>query len=422
LFLSFEQYASAENCFRAVVREFPDCVEGWTNLGDALLMQYCDKLDTNDLRSLGIGQPAVGAFYQRPGSLEAAARGVDRTLWQEAVEALQKAAQLQPDRLLAEADLGLAFLMAPSGQDAERAVRHLRRAVSRAASDAAVDPLMRAAVRVNAGAAELANGDAGRAAQQLAEADKILREAGNFPDAPVTLGVFGALLYNEGLLLAAAPDASRRRDAVNVFESYLRLAPPASTWWPLAYERYTDLCRALKLSPKAKDALAKRERPGFRVLTSVKVTSGATVTLGEPVREATARLGKGVAVPLTAGKQLMRWCYPEHGVDLLAADRVLAICLKGSSAPALPLQKMGAGSPVREVHPGLTKAELEQILAGEPYDIRQIDRPDVGYRFYPGLGLGARLKGDRIEEFVIAQVPRKPTEPPTGAGRKESGK
>src|SRR5262249_4904620 len=33
-FLCGEQYASAETCFRAVVKEFPDCHEAWANLGD----------------------------------------------------------------------------------------------------------------------------------------------------------------------------------------------------------------------------------------------------------------------------------------------------------------------------------------------------------------------------------------------------
>jgi tetratricopeptide (TPR) repeat protein len=407
VFLCFEQYASAEVCFRAVLREFPQCPEAWTNLGDAQLMRYCDKLDANDLRGLGVGQPAVGAFYTRPESLEAAVRGVDRTLWQDAVEALQKALKLQPDLVLAQADLGVAFLVAPAGQDAERAARYLRSAAARAATDPAVDPLMRASVRVNAGAAELAAGEREAAAKQLAAAEKELRDAGDLPEAPVTLGAVSALLYNRALWLAASSNEAHRREAVKQFEQYLRVAPPASAWWPLAYEHYTKLCRALKQSIKTQAELARRGEPGFRPLTSVKLASGPTIHLSEPVREAVDKLGKGAPALVEGGQGLARWRYPEHGIDLLAADRVLAICLKGPKAPAVAIQKMGAGAETHDLRPNIARADLDKILAGEPYDVRQLDRPGIDYRFYPGIGLAARLAKGRVDELVIAQIPRK---------------
>ena len=137
------------------------------------------------------------------------------------------------------------------------------------------------------------------------------------------------------------------------------------------------------------------------------LASGPTIHLGEPVREATDRLGKGAAAPVDGGQGLARWRYPEHGIDLLAVDRVLAICLKGPKAPAVVIQKMGAGAQTRDLRPGMTRADLDKTLAGEPYDVRQLDRPGVGYRFYPGLGLAARLANGRVDELVLAQIPRK---------------
>ena len=68
-FLLCEQYGAAETCFNRVTREFPECPEAWTNLGYALLMQYCDGLDTDDLRDYDVGQIMVGGFYTRPKSL-----------------------------------------------------------------------------------------------------------------------------------------------------------------------------------------------------------------------------------------------------------------------------------------------------------------------------------------------------------------
>jgi hypothetical protein len=48
-FLLVEQYPSAESRFRQVTREFPQCHEAWTNLGDSLLMP-CDRLQADDVR------------------------------------------------------------------------------------------------------------------------------------------------------------------------------------------------------------------------------------------------------------------------------------------------------------------------------------------------------------------------------------
>ena len=89
-FLLYEQYGSAERCFRAVTREFPNCYEAWANLGDALLMRYCDSLETDDLRRFELGQLVVGGFYHRPESLEEKIRGVNEGLWRDAVGALRE--------------------------------------------------------------------------------------------------------------------------------------------------------------------------------------------------------------------------------------------------------------------------------------------------------------------------------------------
>ena len=89
-FLVCEQYGSAERRFRAVTREFPNCYEAWANLGDALLMRYCDSLETDDLRRFDLGQLVVGGFYHRPESLEEKIRGVNEGLWRDAAGALRE--------------------------------------------------------------------------------------------------------------------------------------------------------------------------------------------------------------------------------------------------------------------------------------------------------------------------------------------
>jgi tetratricopeptide (TPR) repeat protein len=408
-FLCFEQYASAENCFREVVREFPQCYEAWGNLGNALLMQYCDKLDADDLRSFAVGHLVVGGFYRRPSSLEALVRGVDKTLWNNAVEALQKALTLRPELVLAKANLGLAYLVSPYGQDVEKATQYLHEAADQAASDRTLGPLMQAGVWINAGIADLAAGRIETGARKFDRAEATSRQgAGKLPRTAVSWSVTCALLYNRATLLAASSDPAQRRAATAQYEAYLRTANPASTWWPVAYDRYGKLCQELGLSAKPQNQLAQQSHARFRLLSSVPVGSGLTVTLSAPMHEITAQLGEGQAVPMVRGGGLVRLHYPAQGIDLLCADRVLAISLRGSNAPPLSLHGIGPGGATQNLRLGMTQSELEQVLANEPQEVRQLDRPDVGYAFYPRLGLATLVQDGKVEELVIAQLPRRP--------------
>jgi tetratricopeptide (TPR) repeat protein len=408
-FLLVEQYGSAEGCFRAVTNEFPKCPEAWANLGDALLMQYCDALDTADLRSFDVGQMAVGGFYHRPESLETLRRGVNKEQWNEAVAALHKALELKADLLLATANLGVAYLVCPTGQDVETATSYLQDAATRVESDEAMDPLMRAAVLVNAGVADLAGGRTNDSARRFDQAAEVGRAfAGQFSTIPAMRSLSCAMLYNRALLLAASRDAAEQRQAVPHFERYLRINSLASSWWPLAYERYAKLCRHLKAPAKPKGELAEGTPTRYRTLTSVKLKSGAMVTLSEPLADVTARLAEGQAVPVIPDRSLLRLHYPAHGIEILATDRVVAVCLRGPKAPALPVQVVGPGGTTTALHVGMAEQKLDRILRDEDYDLRQFDRPGVRYRFYPRLGLAVRVGKNQIEELVLARIPRRP--------------
>src|SRR4029077_19423063 len=98
--------------------------EAWANLGYARLMRYCDSLDARDLRDFGVGPLVTGGFYNRPGWLEGRAgrlRGVNEKLWKDAVTAFEKALGLNPDLVLARANLGMAYLVCPDGRDVKKA-------------------------------------------------------------------------------------------------------------------------------------------------------------------------------------------------------------------------------------------------------------------------------------------------------------
>jgi tetratricopeptide (TPR) repeat protein len=412
-FLLFEQYASAESCFRAVAQEFPQCYEAWTNLGDSLLMQYCDKLEADDVRRLNVGQMAVGGFYARPESLEGMVRGMDKGLWNDAVEALGKALALKPDLPLAKANLGLAYLVSPHGQDLEKATNYLDQAVRDATPERDVPPVVRAAVLVNAGAADLTNGRSAAAGRKLDAAEAIARElAGKFPDIPMTSTLACGLLYNRALLLAGSADKAQQGQAAVLFEQYLSTADRSSAWWPLAQERYTGLCRELGLEARTKEDLARR-RSNWRLITSVKLNSGTRVALSEPLSEVRQRLGKGEEVPVVRGTDLVRVYFPKQGVELVCREQVMAICLRGPKAPPLPLQSVGPGRAARQLRVGMKKAELEEALGKQPSDVRQLDDPEISYVYYPSLGMAVRWHDANVEELVIAQIPRKigvPTE------------
>ena len=105
---------------------------------------------------------------------------------------------------------------------------------------------------LNAGVADLAGGRSDSGAQRLDRVAAMgLQFSGDRPERLRALGLEAALHYNRALLLAASPEAEKRRAAVSQLEHYLLSASPASAWWPLAYERYTKLCDELGL--KAKD-------------------------------------------------------------------------------------------------------------------------------------------------------------------------
>jgi tetratricopeptide (TPR) repeat protein len=408
-FLAFEQYGSAETCFAAVTREFPKCPEGWANLGAARLMRYCDGLKTDDLRGRGIGQPAVAAFYQRPASLEGAVRGTDQRLWNEAVDALQRSLKLDPSSGLARANLGLAYLLDPSGTRAEDAAKQFREAAPRVASDTTDSPLMQVAATVNASVAERAGGRPGEVKERLGEAETlIVQQRKGLPDAPATGSVVLAFMYNRALLLADSDNQAQRETAAAQFERYLTLAEPTSPWWPLAYERYQSLCAKLNRKTKPKEALASPDRePEYRLATAVKLGADL-VSLGEPVSDVTGRLGEGQVVPVVRGTDLVRRKYPALGAELLTADRVLAIFLVAPSAPPLSLRRPGTGAGEVTLRVGMAKAEFEKALAGKEAAEVSVDQAGEHYHYYADPGVGAKIIGDKVTELVVTQMPHRP--------------
>ncbi|MEW6279090.1 MAG: M48 family metalloprotease [Candidatus Eremiobacterota bacterium] len=406
VFLLVEQYPPAAGCFYEVTTQFPECPEGWSNLGYALLMQYCDGLDAKDLKNLKVGQIVCGGFYRRSASLQGMLRGGDEDLWLEAVEALEKALQLNPKLTLARANLGIAYLVDPRGPKLDKASRYLIEAAMEAEKDESLDPLARAAVLVNAGVAELAGGQVNQAVSRLDAAEALGRSfAARRPGIPPSEALAMALLYNRAMVLAGSSAGEERAQALALLEEYLSKTNRSSAWWQLAHESYVDLCKAQNRAPR--DLSARGSATAYRPVTSVQV-DGRLITLADPV-DKLRKLGDVPAVPVPGGGGLTQLSYPHHGVDLLATDKLVGIRLKGPSAPALSLKEAGLGGQGAALKVGMSKQDLEQTLANQDYDFRQLDNPEVNYRFYRHLGLAVLVRQGAVQELMVVQLPSDPT-------------
>jgi Zn-dependent protease with chaperone function len=406
-FLTVEQYSLARNCFMQVTRDCPKCYEAWANLGYASLMMYCDALEPEDLRNFDVGQIVVGGFYRRPASLEGSRGGLTpdvKKLWFDAVGALRQALILKPDLVLAKANLAAAYLLNPDGKDvgqAEELFTQVREALERGNVEE-MEPLVRASLLVNAGVAEMAGGDPAAADALFAEAEKLFSGAGaDVEDASIS----SAIRFNRGRMYAAAGDAAKRTSAREQLEAYLTSTSSASNWWPLAYEQYAKLCADAGQAAKSEADLKVAANTQYRLVAGVTLPDGVTITLNDPLQKFEASLGKGREQKIVG--MVRRLQYPAYGLDLLCARSVVAIRLRGPKAPPVVIRASGSGGESHEVRPGMTVAELDSMLGGDAnqWDERYGATQQVVYRFYPRLGFGVRIGGDKIVEIIVAQIP-----------------
>jgi tetratricopeptide (TPR) repeat protein len=295
----------------------------------------------------------------------------------------------------------VAYLVHPQGKRPDQALEQFRKGYN----DKGLDWLNHAAYLVNYGVAELAGGNRQEAAAKFVAARKSLSQA---RELDIKYQIEDALLYNEALVDAAA--AASKGRAFETLQSYLKLASPDSTWWSLAHDSYQRLGQELARNPLPRDELVKPFAANLlRVVASVEVAPGKLVTLSDLTPKALKALGreKSVGVPIFHRSKVKRYAEVRPGVDLLAGDQVLAVFLTSVKAPSVHVQATGAGARKQELRVGMPVREFMDILKGQPTEQRFIDQPDLAYLFMPNLGLGARLGRERVEEIVLAQLPRK---------------
>jgi len=426
-FLYVEQYRSAESCFEAVTKTYPECKEAWANLGYARLMQYCDGLEEKELRQLGIGQFAAGCFYSRPTGL-VPTRGAVEVLWKKAVQSLEKACELDDagNLVLARANLGLAYLVHPDLKpDTEKALKYFGEIVNK--KDKGLDELSRVALLLNFAVAERAAGKHEKARekiglasslyfQTLKDRDKQKREkivSGRPQFDSVLLSQLDfALLFNFAMLDAHSKKIEDKRFAFGDLELYLRKAGSSSTWWAIAYDHYEKLGKELNLPTAKREELAKRflaEMP--RVVSGIELSTNKSISLSDNLGDVLKVLGKEKAtgIPTFRFAKVQRYFAVAPGIDLLADKRVLSIYLTTNKAPPVIVQPTGLGSAKKELRIGMSIREFNDAVQGQITEkqARFIDDPATAYVSYPELGLALRFANQQVQEIAIVQIPRK---------------
>ena len=405
-FLLVQNYPLAERAFRQVTKDFPGSYEAWANLGYALLMQYADSLDTDDLRHFDVGQVVVGGFYRRPKSLEVKVRGINEELWWDAVGALRESIRLKPELSLPKANLGVAYLFRPAGKDPGKAAQFLEEASQLADRDSSLDPVSRLAEDINLAVAYAALGDAEKAMTTLSQVETFLKDD-THSSFRGDIAVSSALAYNHALLLAQSPDGERQRLAIGELESYLRKTDSSLAWWQLAYQRYNALCKQSGAVPKTENQLLSQAAVRFRPVAALDVARGQ-IALGQNLVEVKRQLGaEAASSPVVRGTNVVRVEYPKLGIAVIGTDEVLAIVLCSDKASPVNLREMGLGARSIQLQVGMTSADLDRLLGDSDYDFRQLIDPDLNYRFYSDLGIAVLSRSGKIVELVISQIPKK---------------
>jgi tetratricopeptide (TPR) repeat protein len=411
MFLENQQYTHARLCFKNVVAEFPECYEGWANLGYALLMQYCDAWDREDLERMDIGHLVIGGFYRRPASLEPTTRGVNDELWFEAVGAFREALRLR-DRLrledeliMVKANLAVAYLVHPNGKDlgqAERLFEEVFATLRDPQKAKDIDPLVQASIFINFGSARNLEEDV------IKETLNVLARVKN--DRKSTFAVQSleaALAFNRARAMIRVKAEDTSVAAIDLLATYLNAMTPASSWWPIAYQQYVDLCKASNKTPKRPDEFKTLQPTDWRPVTSVTLKNGVLIGLSESFEEVKNKLGEPTAVvPVIDGSNLKYYRYEELGVKILATREILAIILDSKESPTIPIKRPGLGGDASEISLGMAREKLESLVGGDwDYEITGLFGSGSLHQLYRKLGIAVLFDRGQVSEIIVAVVP-----------------
>jgi len=347
--LAVENYPAATACFVSVLLEFPDSVESLANLGYAKLMHYCDKLDDKDEIHFQNGQIVTAGFYKREKSI---VRGEDVELWQNAIEALERADKLKPNQATVLVHLGVARLVTPRsiGMDVDKANLYLRLAKMAADDDSNLHDIAVANLAVAANAE-------GKPEEALA-----LLDPKKFK--PANRDVVAAANYTRAIALADSKKDAEKLEALKLFEDYLNSASHLSRWWGAAYREYETLAKTLEKAPKARGEFTRGVRSHLRMATGVTLRNGKPISIGDTAKQLLDAAGPGRTTQAVPSTTTQRIRYESEGLEFLVVDdKVVAIAIVGPEAK--PLEFRGAGvstNDAGQLRIGMSETALVALL------------------------------------------------------------
>ena len=144
----------------------------------------------------------------------------------------------------------------------------------------------------------------------------------------------------------------------------------------------------------------------MRHVLTLTLPDDKTIAVSDLLSDVQKLLGPGSETQVIRRTNVVRVWYADRGLQLIATDRVLAICVGGSAAPPVTVEGTGLDGAKHLVRVGMTLAEFEKLL-GKPsnLDEREFLAPREMYRYYPDIGIGVKVDHRTITEILIAPLP-----------------
>jgi len=409
-FLNVQQFTAAEYCFKNVINEFSGCSEAYANLGYAQLMQYCDGLTTNYLEKFNIGQLVTGAFYTRPSSLSQAVRGLNEDVWWSSVGNLREAIRLDPKLTLAYANLGIAYLVRPTGKDLKNASKYFDLSLELVGTDSSLNDVAISAIYLNYGVAFLANDKNNKAKDNFEIAKSMIakyylgkkRTTTNY-----TRAFNGAFDYNNAVILSTGTESEKEK-ALKLFEKYLKTTSKSLAWWAIAHKKYITLAKEVNKEPK--DFNKRIYRQIYKSITTLTINN-QPVFISQRKDELLNILKNDnlISQNIASGTNLYKYIDENNDIEYIVTNKLLAIFLKSERSPSITIETVEIGGIKNKLLVGMTIDEFNKAIAGEEdnYTISELIEKKKKYRYYLNLGLAVKVnkKDNIITELAIIQKP-----------------
>ncbi|MFO0824643.1 MAG: hypothetical protein U0792_16255 [Gemmataceae bacterium] len=386
LFLAIEDHTTAIVCFEAVTREFPQSHEAWANLGFARLRCHSDQFPAADMPGhvLGLSHSIRTAVVLRC---------VDWKRWYDAMGAFKEAERLKPGQPLVLANMGLGYLLAPSGPEIADAEKYLL-AARKAHQGQPTALAGEVELLVNLAVARLASKKPIEALKLLDEAAALAAKLPAGPPAQFTR----AITFNRALAFSDGNPSY----AARLFLRFLETTPRYDPWWSDGYERYLKLCEKLQWNPRSRDELRKPEPQQAQVAI---LASGKIVKPGDDPDELLSRLGKpSQKTPVTPRVSLLRARFASHGIEVVITDEVLLVVLISKKAGVPWPRTHPCGRPAGDLRVGMSREQVEALPGGADFALQPFSPQADVCAYYPELELAViydRPGPDGIVKMVI---------------------